>query len=279
MKQQVRIRVLYNEEIQNGWFNDLDPACGEIAIAETEHGNEAVRVLGCQKPINDGSIPKSALRLVRIADEDDQAQLDALRAEDERAYALCKEKIAKHRLPMKLVRAWNFMDGGKILFHFTSENRVDFRNLVKELASLFHKRIELRQIGVRDEAQIVGGCGVCGRELCCHCNKAMIQPVSIKMAKEQNLTLNSTKISGVCGRLLCCLGYEYAAYHEIMKAYPRTGTKVWQGDRKGVVRDINIQTGMVKIVFEDHQVIDVPNDRIQANALTSKRQLLQDPEG
>ena len=271
MKNILKIRIIYNSEITIGYVKKLEVTPGDIVVAETEHGAELAKVLTTPEAASDQNMAKKAIKIVRVATEQDLQKNEQNLKLNEEAFSVCQEKIRKHKLPMKLVAAHHFLEGNKILFYFTSEGRVDFRALVKDLAAIFKTRIELRQIGVRDEAQIEGGFGICGLKLCCHVCKPMTQPVSIKMAKEQNLALNSAKISGACGRLLCCLGYEYCTYKDLNKRFPRLGSKVWIGEEKAVVKDINIQTGMVKLMKEDHQYLEFSHTEIKTNKLTGRK--------
>jgi len=271
MRKLVKLRIIYNSNITIGYVKKLDLVPGDIVVAETEHGSELAKTLSVPETPPDQSVVKKAIKIIRVATEQDLEKNEENLAQNEIAYTTCREKISKHKLPMKLVAAHHFLEGNKILFYFTSEGRVDFRGLVKDLAAIFKTRIELRQIGVRDEAQIEGGIGICGLRLCCHACKPMTQPVSIKMAKEQNLALNSSKISGACGRLLCCLGYEYDTYKDLNKKFPRVGAKIWIGDDKAIVKDINIQNGMVKMMKEDHTYFEIPYDKIKTNKITGKK--------
>ena len=175
------------------------------------------------------------------------------REKEKQAMEVCQEKIAKHKLEMKLVDVEYTFNGSKILFYFTADGRVDFRELVKDLASIFRTRIELRQIGVRDEAKMLGGLGICGRPFCCSTFLDEFQPVSIKMAKEQGLSLNPIKISGTCGRLMCCLKHEQDAYEELIRMTPRQGTLVETPEGRGTVVDLNLITGQLKVRLEDKQ--------------------------
>lgn len=190
-------------------------------------------------------------KVMRIATLEDEKKIEENRAKEKEAQAICQEKIAKHGLDMKLIDVEYTFDGSKILFYFTSDGRVDFRELVKDLAGVFRTRIELRQVGVRDEARLLGGLGICGRAFCCGGFLKDFEPVSIKMAKEQNLSLNPTKISGTCGRLMCCLKYEQSTYEYLHKISPRIGAIVNTPKGKGVVEDVNILTGKVKVKLED----------------------------
>ena len=202
---------------------------------------------------------------MRIATESDIKVVEKNKIKEKDAFKICEEKIIKHGLNMKLVDVECTFDNNKLLFYFTSESRVDFRELVKDLASIFRTRIELRQIGVRDEAKMLGGLGICGRPLCCKTFLGEFQPVSIKMAKEQNLSLNPTKISGVCGRLMCCLKYEQEAYEELLKITPKVGAYVECPDGKGYVDDSNLLTGVLKIKLEkdDATIVTYKRDSIK----------------
>ena len=190
---------------------------GDRVIVETVRGIECGEVAMDNREIDDEQIVKPLKKLIRIADEKDIAQFKANKAKEKDAFAICQQKIANHNLEMKLVDVEYTFDGGKVLFYFTADGRVDFRELVKDLAGVFKTRIELRQIGVRDESKMLGGLGICGRPFCCSSFLGEFQPVSIKMAKEQGLSLNPTKISGACGRLMCCLKYEQNAYEHLLK--------------------------------------------------------------
>ncbi len=265
------VRVAYTAELAWVPVQSTEIGMGTRLVVKTEHGNELATALERPLAIRSNQQHPSEMPLARLASDDDLERAKKNEEQSQQAWAICREKIERHRLPMNLVKAHTLLEGNKILFFFTSEGRVDFRNLVKDLASVFHTRIELRQIGVRDRSQIVGGCGVCGLTLCCHSCKGMIQSVSIKMAKEQNLALNSTKISGVCGKLLCCLAFEYDAYHDLNKLFPRIGAKIWIGEAKGIVKDVNVQTGSVRVMTEDHQYFDVHYESIQINKLTGKK--------
>ena len=189
-------------------------------------------------------------KVMRVATAEDEKQLQENKKKEKEAYNICLEKIAKHNLDMKLIEAEYTFDRSKILFYFTSDGRVDFRELVKDLAGVFRTRIELRQVGVRDEARILGGLGICGREFCCKGFLNDFEPVSIKMAKEQNLSLNPTKISGTCGRLMCCLKYEQNAYEHLHRITPRIGSIVKTPKGKGEVEDVKLLTGEIKVKLE-----------------------------
>ncbi|MDL2238172.1 stage 0 sporulation family protein [Christensenellaceae bacterium OttesenSCG-928-K19] len=226
----------------------LELTIGDNVIVETARGVEFGEVaLG---PKNVEKFNKQLKQVIRRADEKDRKKLGKNREKQQEALAVCEEKIVKHNLPMKLIDVEYTFDGGKIIFYFTAEGRVDFRELVKDLAAVFKTRIELRQIGVRDEAKKVGGLGPCGRPACCASFMGDFQPVSIKMAKEQNLSLSPTKISGLCGRLMCCLNYEHEHYREMRKKLPRNGVTVKTPDGDAEVVDTNALTGRVKVKAE-----------------------------
>ena len=195
-------------------------------IVETARGIEMGTVLIPPKEVDDDKVVSPLKPVIRVATDEDEKTVERNKEKEKEAFAICKEKIIKHGLEMKLVDAEYTFDGNKLLFYFTADGRIDFRELVKDLAAVFRTRIELRQIGVRDETKMMGGIGICGRPLCCHSYMADFVPVSIKMAKEQNLSLNPQKISGCCGRLMCCLRYEYETYKEVNSRAPKHGAKV-----------------------------------------------------
>lgn len=235
----------------------LELATGDSVVVKTARGIEFAEVVAPAQDVPDEIVPGQLKKVIRKANEGDLATVAENRSKEEEAFKVCQEKIAKHGLDMKLVDAEVIFDGSKTLFFFTSEERVDFRALVRELASIFKTRIEMRQIGVRDEAKIIGGLGPCGRRLCCTLFAGEFEPVSIRMAKEQNLPLNPMKISGICGRLMCCLRYEYETYREFNRRAPKKGTAVSTsfGDGKIVEYDvprelctIQLETGLTKQV-------------------------------
>lgn len=223
---------------------------GEKVIVETVRGLECGEIAIEPKDVSDSEIVKPLKKIVRKATKEDVAKMEENRKKEAEALKICEQKIAKHKLDMKLVDVDYTLDGSKILFYFTADGRVDFRELVKDLASVFHTRIELRQIGVRDEAKMLGGLGMCGRPFCCSSYMGDFQPVSIKMAKEQGLSLNPVKISGTCGRLMCCLKYEQEAYEHLLRVTPKIGAIVNTRDGKGVVADVNLLTGMLKVTLD-----------------------------
>ncbi|WP_418704304.1 PSP1 domain-containing protein [Anaerotruncus massiliensis (ex Liu et al. 2021)] len=223
---------------------------GARVIVETARGVECGEVAMGNRQIEDQKLSKPLKKVMRLASPEDLKKVHDNAAKEKQAFKVCEEKIAKHKLSMKLVDVEFTFDNNKILFYFTADGRVDFRELVKDLASVFRTRIELRQIGVRDEAKMLGGLGICGRPFCCSTFLGEFQPVSIKMAKEQGLSLNPTKISGTCGRLMCCLKYEQAAYDDLLRTTPKAGTPVRTKDGRGTMVEVNLLTGMLKVAPE-----------------------------
>lgn len=225
---------------------------GDHVIVETARGVEYGTVVGEMKEVADDEVMQPLKPVLRIATAKDDKQEESNREKEKEALKICLEKIQKHNLEMKLIDAEYTFDNNKVLFYFTADGRVDFRELVKDLASVFKTRIELRQIGVRDETKIVGGIGICGRPLCCHTFLDEFAPVSIKMAKEQNLSLNPTKISGVCGRLMCCLKNEQETYEYLNRKLPNVGDYVTTDDGlKGEVHSVNVLRQQVKVIVDD----------------------------
>ena len=225
---------------------------GMHAIVETARGVEMGTVLIPPKEVEDEKVIQPLKPVIRIATDEDEKTIERNREKEKEAFAICKEKILKHELDMKLVNAEYTFDNNKLLFYFTADGRIDFRELVKDLAAVFRTRIELRQIGVRDETKILGGIGICGRPLCCKSYLSDFVPVSIKMAKEQNLSLNPTKISGVCGRLMCCLKNEQETYEYLNGRLPAVGDTVTLRDgAKGEVQSVNVLRQMVKVVIDN----------------------------
>lgn len=222
-------------------------------IVETARGIECGEVASENHEVEDERIVHPLKKLIRIATEKDLKTLVENKEKEKKAFDICLEKIEKHKLDMKLVEVEYTFDNSKILFYFTSDGRVDFRELVKDLASVFRTRIELRQIGVRDESKMIGGLGMCGRSLCCSSFLGDFQPVSIKMAKEQGLSLNPTKISGTCGRLMCCLKYEQESYEYLLKITPKVGAIVDTDEGRGTVTDVNLLRGKVKVALDKRQ--------------------------
>lgn len=240
---------------------------GDRVIVETVRGIECGEVVIANRQIEDNMINSPLKPIIRLADANDMKTLEKNKLREKDAFRICEEKIAARKLKMNLVDVECTFDNNKLLFYFTAENRVDFRELVKDLASVFRTRIELRQIGVRDEAKILGGLGICGREFCCKGYMGDFQPVSIKMAKEQGLSLNPTKISGTCGRLMCCLKNEQNVYEELLKITPKMGAVVVTPDGdKGKVEDVNLITGKLRVKTEKSEV-PVTLDRSEVKLL------------
>ncbi|MEY8374282.1 stage 0 sporulation family protein [Lachnospiraceae bacterium 56-18] len=226
-----------------------DVKTGDKVIVETARGVEFGSVVLGLKEVEDDKITQPLKSVIRIATQDDIRKEEKNREKEKEAFNICLEKIRKHGLEMKLIDAEYTFDNNKVLFYFTADGRIDFRELVKDLASVFRTRIELRQIGVRDETKIRGGIGICGRPLCCHTYLTEFAPVSIKMAKEQNLSLNPSKISGVCGRLMCCLTNEEETYEELNSRLPSGGDHVTTPDGlKGDVQSVNVLRQLVKVI-------------------------------
>lgn len=229
---------------------DLDPAMH--VIVETARGIEMGTVMIAPKDVEDDKVIQPLKPVIRVATDADERVIEKNRKKEKEAFKICKEKIIKHELEMKLVEAEYTFDNNKLLFYFTADGRIDFRELVKDLAAVFRTRIELRQIGVRDETKIMGGIGICGRELCCKSYLADFAPVSIKMAKEQNLSLNPTKISGVCGRLMCCLKNEQETYEYLNSRLPFVGDTVTTDDGfRGEVNSVSVLRQLVKVLIDN----------------------------
>ena len=224
---------------------------GDHVIVETARGVEFGRVVLGPKEVGEDEVVHPLKEVLRVATQADEDRERQNRLKERDAFKICQKKIREHGLDMKLIDAEYTFDNNKVLFYFTADGRIDFRQLVKDLAAIFKTRIELRQIGVRDETKILGGIGICGRQLCCHTYLSEFAPVSIKMAKEQNLSLNQTKISGVCGRLMCCLKNEQETYEELNKNLPNTGDIVTLPDGlQGTVHSVNVLRQRVKVIVE-----------------------------
>ena len=239
---------------QSGKAYYFDPAgydiqVGDYVVVDTARGTECGEVVSGPRQLPDGQIPRELKSIVRMADSVDIRRMKKNREDEKTAFDLCVQRIQAHKLDMKLVDAEYTLDRNKIVFYFTADGRVDFRELVKDLAGVFRTRIELRQIGVRDESKMLGGLGICGQPFCCSRFLKDFQPVSIKMAKEQGLSLNPAKISGSCGRLMCCLGYEQKAYEYLNSITPMNGSIVRTPDGEGMVIEANPVSGMLKVRF------------------------------
>lgn len=265
MKEIVGVRFKSVGKIYYFSPGDLSLTVGDRVIVETVRGVECGEVVIANRQIEDNQLNTPLKPIIRAATEQDMQVLAKNKEKEKDAFRICEEKIAFRKLKMNLVDVECTFDNNKLLFYFTAENRVDFRELVKDLAAVFRTRIELRQIGVRDEAKILGGLGICGREFCCKSYMGDFQPVSIKMAKEQGLSLNPTKISGTCGRLMCCLKNEHNVYEELLKITPKVGALVVtpEGD-KGRVEDVNLITGKLRVKTEKSEVpVTVTRDEVK----------------
>jgi cell fate regulator YaaT (PSP1 superfamily) len=256
-------KLLYNCETVYLTPPNFDLKRGDLILIDASNGPEIASVAGVTHGKLDGTQP---VKVIRLCNEDDILKKNENRKKEEEASLIAVEKIKKHNLEMKLVSVHYFFDDNKILFSFTADERVDFRELVKDLASVFKKRIELRQIGARDEAKIVKGTGICGRAFCCTAIKNELQPVTIKMAKDQNLTLNSSKISGACGRLLCCLAYEHTVYCDIKKNYPAEGSVFEFGGKTVMLSEINILRMKATLKSKDEASYQVPLDKLRISS-------------
>ncbi len=251
--------------------NGLQLPMGTKVVVETARGLECGTVSIPNRRIESESVVAPLKNVVRIMSPEDHRQVEQNAQKEKRAFSVCEQKIAQRGLKMKLVDVSCTFDNSKLLFYFTADQRVDFRELVKDLASVFRMRIELRQIGVRDEAKMFGGLGVCGREFCCRGYLSDFQPVSIKMAKEQGLSLNPTKISGTCGRLMCCLKHEQAMYEELQKCTPRIGSIVRTPQGRGQVEDANLITGKLRIRPDGEDAVPYMIDRSEVEVLREGR--------
>ncbi|WP_428770703.1 regulatory iron-sulfur-containing complex subunit RicT [Treponema sp. HNW] len=242
--------------------DELKLEAGDSVIVPTRYGKDMARVLGiAKKPI--GVRPQDIVEIEKKASAEDLQRAAELKKKEKESLRIFKEKTAAHKLDMKPVGVHYLSEEQKVLFFFSSESRVDFRELVKDLVSVFKIRIELRQIGVRDESRHTGGLGVCGRPYCCHAVSDKLRPVSIRMAKEQNLSLNSMKISGQCGRLLCCLAYEYDWYAEARKKMPSEGLRIFYDNTNFRIAESNPITGMIKMSGEDGRVLEIASSRFK----------------
>ena len=246
---------------------ELDICVGDHVIVETARGVEYGFVVLGPKEVDDSKVIQPLKEVIRIATPKDDAREESTRKKEKEAFEICQKKIRAHNLEMKLIDAEYTFDNNKMLFYFTADGRIDFRELVKDLAAVFKTRIELRQIGVRDETKILGGIGICGRPLCCHTYLSEFAPVSIKMAKEQNLSLNPTKISGVCGRLMCCLKNEQETYEYLNRKLPGVGDIVTLPDgMKGEVSGVNVLRQLVKVlvdVNDEKEMREYPVDELK----------------
>ncbi|HEX9022462.1 MAG TPA: stage 0 sporulation family protein [Geobacteraceae bacterium] len=247
---------------------DLHP--GDRVVVETERGKSIGTVVVGPRDYLEADLPEGLKAVQRKAHPEDIEAARRNAAREKEAFDFCLTRIKERGMEMKLIRAEYLFDGSKAIFYFTADGRVDFRELVKDLAHAFHTRIEMRQIGVRDEAKMVGGIGICGRELCCSSFLRDFEPVSVKMAKEQNLALNPTKISGQCGRLLCCLGYEFETYCTLRKCLPKCGKRVQCGGVDGEVVKLNVLDGTVTVKTDDDQEVVLKGDDIKPENVSER---------
>lgn len=255
------LKLEYSSESLYATHPTLELVMGDYVMLTTRYGKDIAFVMGkVRVPL--GIRPDDVVAIERKAGKDDLVKAAEFKEKEAIAFRVFREKVEQHKLDMKLIAAHYLLDEPKILFFFSAENRVDFRDLVKDLVTIFKMRIELRQIGVRDESRITGGLGVCGRPYCCHSVTDKLRPVSIRMAKDQNLSLNSLKISGQCGRLLCCLSYEHDWYCEERKNLPNEGIKLFYDESNFRVTETNPLTRMIKLHGEDGRVLEIPSSRM-----------------
>jgi cell fate regulator YaaT (PSP1 superfamily) len=257
---------------------DMEVEVGQHVIVETARGIEYGLVLIGPREVSEDDVIQPLKPVIRVATPEDDEIEQKNKEKEKSAFDICLEKIAKHNLEMKLIDAEYTFDNNKVLFYFTADGRIDFRELVKDLASVFKTRIELRQIGVRDETKILGGIGICGRTLCCHSHLSEFAPVSIKMAKEQNLSLNPTKISGVCGRLMCCLKNEEETYEYLNSKLPAIGDRVTTIDGfKGEVSGVSVLRQLVKVVItlenDEKEIKEYPVSQLKFRSKRKKERL------
>lgn len=251
---------------------DFKIETGNHVIVETARGVEFGTVMIAPKEVSEETVIQPLKSVIRIATEADEKTEEKNKEKEKEAFRICLEKIAKHKLDMKLVEAEYTFDNNKLLFYFTADGRIDFRELVKDLAAVFRTRIELRQIGVRDETKILGGIGICGRALCCSSYLSEFAPVSIKMAKEQNLSLNPTKISGVCGRLMCCLKNEQETYEDLNSRLPNVGDTVTTLEGlKGEVQSVSVLRQLVKVIVETDDEKEIREYKVDELKFKPKR--------
>ncbi len=250
----------------------LDVKDGQHVIVETTRGVEYGKVVLGPKFIEEEKVMQPLKQVIRVSNEEDDKIEEKNKEKEKRAFEVCLEKIKNHNLEMKLIDAEYTFDNNKVLFYFTADGRIDFRELVKDLAAVFKTRIELRQIGVRDETKVVGGISICGRPLCCNTHLSEFVPVSIKMAKEQNLSLNPTKISGVCGRLMCCLKHEEETYEELNSRLPNVGDFVTTDDGlKGEVQSVSVLRQNVKVIVDINDEKEIREYKVEQLKFKPKR--------
>ena len=263
MKEVIGVRFRQAGKIYYFGPNGMEVNCGDHVIVETARGVEYGKVVLGKREVSDEELVAPVKNIIRVANEKDEEKVLENKEKEKKAKQICLEKIKKHGLEMKLIGVEYTFDNNKVLFYFTADGRIDFRELVKDLAAVFRTRIELRQIGVRDETKTLGGIGICGRELCCKTFLADFNPVSIKMAKDQNLSLNPTKISGVCGRLMCCLKNEQETYEYLNSKLPDVGDMVNTRDgQRGEVVSVNVLRQTVKLVIEHNDEREIKEYKI-----------------
>jgi len=257
MREAIQVRMRETGSVAYYDLNKTTPKAGDYVIVEVDRGHDYAQVISECARIPEKDTGKPLKKIIRLATKEDVQRITENKKRIKSAHQTCAEKIQERKLDMKLIDAEYSFDRTKLIFYFTSEGRVDFRELVKDLAHIFKVRIELRQIGVRDEARMLGGFGHCGRPLCCASFLKGFEPVTIRMAKEQNLSLNPSKISGCCGRLMCCLGYEYQNYKKYLKGLPREGEKIKTKEGKGRVISVNALKRKIMVEFEDGKQIEM----------------------
>ncbi len=258
MYEVLQVRLREGGKIQYYEIGELRPKVGECVILEADRGLDYGEVISEPEMVSDIVLEEPLRKILRVATKADSEQIKRNREKTSEAFATCQKKILEHALRMKLIEAEYSFDRSKLIFYFTAEGRIDFRELVKDLARIFKARIELKQIGVRDEARLLGGFGPCGKELCCATFLKDFEPVTIRMAKEQNLPLNPAKISGVCGRLMCCLGYEHKLYLELLKGLPKEGEKIEVEGGSGKVMCVNALKRSVTVDVGEGKQVEVP---------------------
>lgn len=266
------VKIQFNTAGKLYDFNagDLEMKAGDRVIVETERGKSIAVVVVPPMEFDDAKAPEGLKKVIRMAHAEDIAAFARVQVRESEAFSFCQKKIAERNMEMKLVKVEYLFDGSKAIFFFTADGRIDFRELVKDLAHQFHTRIEMRQIGVRDEAKMVGGIGICGRELCCSTFLRDFAPVSVKMAKEQNLALNPSKISGQCGRLLCCLGYEYETYCALKKGLPKCGKRIQCGSVEGEVIKTDTLGGCFTLKTDDDRQVVIRCDEVQPESIVER---------
>ncbi|QWV94447.1 stage 0 sporulation family protein [Geomonas oryzisoli] len=266
----VRIQFTTAGKLYDFTAGKANVKAGDRVIVETERGKSIGQVVAGPIEVDDALVPEGTKPVQRLAELADLATLAANTAKEKEAHKFCLARIKERNMDMKLVKVEYLFDGSKAIFYFTADGRVDFRELVKDLAHAFHTRIEMRQIGVRDESKMVGGIGICGRELCCSSYLREFEPVSVKMAKEQNLALNPSKISGQCGRLLCCLSYEFDTYCSLRKGLPKCGKRVQCGCHDGEVVKVNVLEQTVTLKTADDSLVTLKGEDIAPENISDR---------